>query len=326
MSDNSAANNGTGTGVSFAPEFNESSVETELEADSLEEGSEEESEEGSTEQMSEAEKKAEIKRLKKLKLKFNGQELEEELPFEVDDNPEVVDYLTRKLQLARLGQVNGQKYSQLEKEVVKFFEDLKKNPRKALSDPRIGIDLKQLAAEMLEEEIVNSQKSPEQIEKERLEARLKELEEEREKEKEEMRQKELERLMEQEYERYDAMISRALETSDLPKSPYVVKKMADYMILGIQNGIDVQPEQVLGIVREEIVEDIKQMFSAMPVEVINQIIGKDNYDKIRKYNLSKAKPKKSPAVEKKAIDTGKASDKKVEEQVSKKTIKEIFGV
>lgn len=322
MSDNAASNGGDSQ---YSPSFSNEAVESELESDGLELDSEDSGEEI----IEEAPKKlteAEKKRIKKLKLKFNGQEFDEELPFEIDDNPEAVEYMTRKLQLAKLGQSSTQRYSQLEKEVLQFVDELKKNPRKALSDPRIGVDIKKLAAEVLEEEIENSQKSPEQLEKERLELRLKELEDERKKEKEDQRQKELERMMEQEYERYDTMISRALETTDLPKSPYVVKKMADYMILGIQNGIDVQPEMVMNLVREEVVNDIKEMFSAMPAEVINQILGKETYDKIRKYNLSKTKGKKTPAVEKKALDVGKSSSKEPEVETQKKTIKEIFGI
>lgn len=270
--------------------------------------------------------KKEAARIKKLKLKVDGQELEEELPFEIDDNPETVEYMTRQLQMSKAAQKRMGEHAQLQKEVKYFLEELRKNPRKILADPSIGIDVKQLAAQIIEEEIANSQKSPEQLEKERLEAELKSLQEEREREREETRQKEFERLQEIEYERYDNLMSKALETSDLPKSPYVVKKMADYMLLGLNEGIDVSPEDVLPLVREEIQNDLREMFAVMPDEVIEKIVGKEVFSRVRKKNVAKAKA--APAPVKSAIkDTGASSKAAASNNAAeKKSFRDFFGV
>lgn len=273
---------------------------------------------------------AQKKRLKKLKLKFNGKELEEELPFEIDDDPRAIEYMTRQLQLAKLSQTKAQEYAQLEKELKQFVEQLRSNPRKILSDPRLGIDLKKIAAEMIDEEVQQASKTPEQIEKEKLEQRLRELEEERNREKEELRQKEMERLMEQKYEQYDMQMSKALESSDLPKSPYVVKKMADLMILGVKNGLAVEPADVVQLVRDEMTSDLKEMFSLMPAEVIEQLIG-DGYDKVRKHRLKNKKPNKAAAAvnannQKKVEDVGISKTEKKEENINKKSFKDFFGV
>ena len=45
--------------------------------------------------------KAEAKRIRELKLKVHGEELTEELPFEIEEDPEVVEYLTKQLQLSK---------------------------------------------------------------------------------------------------------------------------------------------------------------------------------------------------------------------------------
>lgn len=286
---------------------------------------------GAAEELTPAEVKKEIKRLKKLKVKFNGREYEEELPFEIDDTPEATEYMRKQIQLAKLSQSKSQEYSQLEGEVRSFVEELRKNPRKALSNPNIGVDLKQLASEILEQEIEDSQKSPEQLESEKLQRKYDELLAEREGEQEEYRTKEFERLQEQEFQRYDTLMGKALESSDLPKSPYIVKKMADYMILGIQNGMNVEPADVIPIVREEMHNDLKEMFAVMPAEVISQVIGKDAYDKVRKFNLSKARKggKPAPATRKKITDTGKRTQKKTEvgtDGEKQKDFKDFFGV
>ena len=151
---------------------------------------------------------------------------------------------------------------------------------------------------------------------------------EQEKQKEEFRSKEMTRLQEQEFQRYDMLMGQALDGSDLPKSPYVVKKMADYMIMAIDNGYDVQPADILPIVREEILGDIQSMFSVMPAEVISKVIGKETYDKVRKHKLSKTRKSKSTAAtKKKATDVGVAAPKAATSDGKEKMdFKDFFGV
>jgi len=273
---------------------------------------------------SKVEKKAAQKMLKKLTLKIDGEEYEENLPFEIPDTAEARDYMRRELQMGKMGQKRAQEKSQIEKEVVKFIEDLRKDPRKALSDPAIGLDLKQLATQIIEEEIENSKKSPAQLEKEKLMSELQALKDEREKEKTNSQQKEMERLKEEAYERYDILMTQTLEKSDLPKSPYVIKKMADYMLLGLQNGKDITPEDVLPLVREEIQEDLKQMFAVMPDEVVEKLIGKDKLDSLRKKNIQRAK--QAPAALKAGAKTSDTGRVKVEAKdiKDKQTFKDFF--
>jgi len=266
------------------------------------------------------EKKAEAARVKKLKLKVDGREYEEEVNLDDDE------YLTRQLQLAKAAQKRMGEYSDLEKKVRGFIEELKKNPKKVLADPNIGIDVKKLAASIIEEEIENSKKSPEQLEKEKLQADLQRLQEEREREKKEFQQREFERLQMQAYDRYDIQMSQTLEKSDLPKSPYVIKKMADYMLLGLQQGLDVTPDDVLPLVREEMQSDLKEMFAVMPEEVIEKIVGKDVLTRIRKKNVAKAKAA-TPTPTNKASDVGVSStSKKDDSQKKKMTYRDFFGV
>lgn len=276
--------------------------------------------------LSRAEKAEAKKTLKSLRIKVDGREFEEDLPFELPDDEEAVEWMKRNLQMSRMGQKRSQELSTLEKEVRQFVDELKKNPRKVLSDPTIGIDVKRLAAEIIEEEIENAQKSPEQLEKERLERELKDLKEQREREKEELNQREFERIQQESFERYDMLIGQALEKSDLPKSPYIVKKMADYMLLGLQNGIDLSPTDVVPIIREELQDELKDMFAVMPEEVVEAIIGQDVFTRIRKKNIAKAKQTKVPPTAKNlAADTGKTSKPEAEKPAQKQSIKDFFG-
>jgi hypothetical protein len=310
---------------------NESSqADTSKEASGSQDGSEETSE-PTTEAEVDADptltKKEKIevkKKLKSLKLKVDGKEYNEDLPFEIDDDAAVIDYMTKQLQMSKMGQKRAKEKADLEHQVDQLINELRKNPRKVLSDPALGIDLKKFAASIIEEEIERSQKSPEQLEKEALQEELRALKEERERENQTNREKELTRLEQIEQERYDTSITKALSNSTLPKSPYVVKKMADYMILGLKNGVELTPEDVLPIVQEEIQNDIQQMFGVMPSDVVEAMIGKDHFKKIRQKNIEKAKS--APVQGAKAItETGKSSAP-VQKEVKKQTFKEFFKV
>jgi len=255
---------------------------------------------------------------RKLKLKVDGEETEEEI--DLDDE----DYLREQLQMAKVARKRMNDYSSLQKEVVKFIEDLRKDPKAVLKDPRIGLDVKKIAAEIIEEEIENSKKSPEQLELEKTRAEIKALKDAQEREKAEAFEKEKERMKEEQIERYDVEVTQALAASDLPKSPYIVKKIADYMLIGLQNNKDVSPADVLPLVREEVMSDLKAMFDVMPEDVVEKLIGKQKFDSIRKKNIKAAKEKAAATGGARAPDVGKKTDKK--EEGPKKTFKEFFGV
>lgn len=239
--------------------------------------------------LSPTEKQQAKKMLREIEYKYNNKVIKEKLPFDIPDDPIAIKFMQDQMQLSKLSKVKAQEKSELETELKDFFSNLVKNPRKVLADPTLGIDFKKMVQEYLEEEIANSKKTPEQIESERLKAELKALREEKEtqsKEKEELRKQ---MLYKQEAERYDTMIGNAIEKSDLPKSEYVVKKIADYLLLGLEQGIEVPMEDIIPMVREEIQNDVKQMMGMMPEDAVERFLGKEFFDKKRKSNITKAK-------------------------------------
>lgn len=97
-------------------------------------------------------------------------------------------------------------------------------------------------------------------------------------------------------------------------------------MMAIQNGIDASAEDVLPLVRQEILDDVKSMFSVMPEDVIEGIVGKETINKIRKKNLNKAKQAPPAPLNSAVKDTGtpKGGDKPA---AAKKTnFRDFFGV
>lgn len=262
------------------------------------------------------------KMLKQLRLKIDGQEYDEQLPFEIPDDEKSREWMTRHLQKAKGADKRFQESKQLEDQVKQFVQSLQNDPKSVLA--QIGIDPEEFATSFIEEKLKRSQMSPEQLEKIELQEKLKKLEEESKKKEEEYTNREKERLFKQERERIDLQMGQAIEKSDLPKSPYVVKKMAEYMMAGLANGLDVTPDDVLPLVREDIMKDVQQMFSLMPEDVIESVVGKEVFNKVRKRNVAKAKAATPTNIRSQIQDTGKSSQSTAEKPKPKLSMKEFF--
>lgn len=262
--------------------------------------------------------KAEAKKyLKKLNLKIDGEELEEELPFEIPDDPKAIEYMRRELQKAKAFHKRDSYSKQLESDLRQLVQDLKENPEAVLSDPLIGHDMKKLAAKIIEREIEASKKTPEQRRAEELEAKLKQLEEEREKERQEKQKLEFERLQEREFSRYKSEIENTLKKHGL-HTEYAERKMADLLLIGLENGLQLTPEDVIGPLKEQIHRDVKAMFGASPDDMIQEWLGKERFQNLRK-KVSAPPP---VPVDKALKDVAKPVEEK--KPAKKQSFKEFF--
>lgn len=275
--------------------------------------------------------KAEVKRIKSLKLQVDGNEVEEALPFEMDDTPENREYMTKHMQMSKMGSKRAQEAAGLRKQVEdigNYLAQAKGNKtqlRKLIKE--LGGDEKEIAAMIIEEEIANSLKSPDQLAREKLEQELKDMKESREREKAEFNAKELERRQGEETERLDVLVSQALETSGVPKKAASVRRMTDYMLLALENNIELTPAEVANIVKQEIEGDLQELIGAMGEDKAESFIGKDILSKIRKKNIAKAKASgATPASKKSGTDIGAKSSTTASTPAAKKTIKAMWGV
>ena len=273
----------------------------------------------------------EKKRISSLKIKFNGKETDEKLPFEIDE--EHSEWMRKQIQMSKLAASKGQEYSNLEKEtnalkadIQAFFQELKSNPKKALSNPMFGVDIKNFAAQVLEDELAEQEKSPEQREKEKLQARLTELEEERKKEKEAAENAQYQATLERAYEKYDNALESTLQkNTDLPQTPYIVEKMTKYMAFMVEEGYEPDMEIIAEQVRTEMNSDIKHLLSILPADQVEKILGKEVLTKLRTNRLAKAKVA-PPTLKSQIKDVAAKPTKKEEKPAEKQTFREFFKV
>jgi hypothetical protein len=289
----------TAQGASSAPaessapvESSDSSVDTSVDTgmEAGAEGSEQLTDalEQAQEAVQQAEAKAakeEAKRLgkKRLGLKVNGRE--QELELDLDNDAELTKYMQKAMAAdERMNEAAG-----MRKQLQQFVQALKSDPLSILQHPELGLDLKKIAEQVINGEIEEMQKTPEQREKERLQKELEEAKQLLQAEQEAKRNAEIARLEEQAFIQLDKEIDEALSTAEIPRSSYVVKRLADAMIQATDLGYtDVSVKDVLPFVQKQMQEEMQELFGRLPEEAIERIMG-PNLDRVRKKKVAQVK-------------------------------------
>lgn len=217
----------------------------------------------------------------KYKIKVDGEDLEL-------SRDEMIKYA----QLGRAGQKKMQEAAIIRQEAINLVDLLRKDPRKVLSDPNIlGSDdaVIKLAQEILANKLDEEQKDPTTLRAEKAERELEDLRK-KAKDKEEQDQKSAyERLVQQEEAQLEEQITTAFETSGLPKSPFVLKRLADVMISAAEADKNITPRMALNIVKREMQKDLKEYFDITPEEALEELLNADKVKNLRKRQLSKLK-------------------------------------
>lgn len=281
-----------------------------------EEESEEEEGESEEEEESKEEKKAKEEARKAWKLKVGGKEVE------ITDEEELI----KRAQMGYSADEKWQEAAKMRKELESFVKVLQTNPTAALE--QLGYNVDELAESHIQRRIEEMQKSPEEIEREKLQREIEELRQREKAREEELRAKEMEQVQEKYAMQIENEISDALDSSKtLPKSPYVVKRIADALLLAMNNGYhDVQVSDVLPVVESDIKSEIQDMFSAMPEEVVESIVGKNTLNKLRKRRVKKAKqaPKKPKVEPTGRAEINAAKEKQANKKPEKMSAKDFF--
>jgi len=241
-----------------------------------EEPSEEDTGESTEEEEATEKKITELK--KKLMLKVDGEEIEEE----IDWNDE--DRLKRALQKERAFDKRSQEFSSLQKQVGQFMGDLKDNPFSMLE--KMGLKVEDLVMDYAQKAVEDSEKSPEQVAREKMELELSALKKEKEEFKKRQEASEMETMRNQHAAQIETDIKGALDSVDtiLPKdNPSIVARVAQTMYLAMNNGYpDVKAADVIPLVEKQFKKDLQGMFDVFPEEVLESLVGKHNFDRVRK--------------------------------------------
>lgn len=250
------------------------------------------------------------KQLEKYKLKVDGEEWEQEL--DLSDHEEV----KKHLQLSKVSQKRMQEVAEYKKQVAQFFELLKNDPLRVLSDPKLGLNLKDMANKVLNEEVEDLQKTPEQRERDKAIKELEALRKQIDEDKKSKETTEFKRLQEQAAVQLDSDISSALESEGLPKnSERAVRYMAEALMLGLKKGYDLTAKEVAPLIKKQMLAEYRDIIGGLPEEALEDFVGKDIISKIRKRSIKNVKPAVDTAQAIKAVGTENKSKPSEKEKI-----------
>lgn len=248
-----------------------------------------ESIEAAAEQLQEAVENGELSKkeaqslMKKFQLKVDGKTVEREI--DLGDE----DYIRQMLQLAEVSKSRMSETANIKKAFQSEMGRLKQDPWSVMKD--LGLDPDELAEMRIQQRIEEMKKSPEQVAQEKIQKELQEAREEARKLKEEKENLEMSKLQEQAAVQLEEEIMGALDGhKTLPKSQYVVKRIADSMLWAMNNGFgDVSADDVVPLVEKEMRDELNRFMDEMPEDLMEKYIGQRNIDRMRKSRVAKAK-------------------------------------
>jgi len=191
-----------------------------------------------------------------------------------------------------------------EKRVEEFLNILKTDPKKILMNKNLGLDVRQLAEEILVEHLQEEMLDPKDREINKYKKQLADMEEGEKNKRQKFESEQAQELREKYSENYSNEIVDALKIGNLPKTQHTVRRMAYYMQQAVKQGYDVKAKDVVDLVRNDYISEQKFLFSEMNEDVLADILGEENVKKIRRYEAKRLKnsnfpstPKNQPQVE-----------------------------
>lgn len=219
------------------------------------------------------------------------------------DDPHDLEFLKK---IAQKGESADQKFNDayhMRQQAEEFIKLLKTDPIAVLSHPSVGLDVRKFAEEFLYQRLQEDKLTPEQ--KEALGLK-KELEEYKKRERESAEAKkaaEFEAAKAEYKGKLTEEIIKVLETSQLPKSPRTVARMAHYILEAKRRGwTDVHPNDVVDMVWEDYIQEHNELMGALPGERLAKFMSEDLRKKLRELD---AQLIKQPGVRVKAEDQPK---------------------
>lgn len=235
------------------------------------------------------------------KVKIDGQESE------VDE-----DELLRGYQLRQASDKRFKEAMEKQKTVEEILDILKKDPRKALTHPEIGVDVRNFAesvlAEALEEELMDPKEKELRELRKKLDAREKEAKDREENERKTKEEAHIQELT----ANYAKEIEGAIKDGGLPYNAPMVNRVKDYMLAAIENGYELSAKDVIPYVKKDFTADIKAMFGASDASIIADLLGEDGIKRVKEWDTKRIKdPLKGKEVSAKEQPKAKDAPKKL---------------
>ncbi len=224
------------------------------------------------------ETKAEARRLK---LKVDGNE--EDYDLDNEDN------LRRDLQKARAADKRMAEAAKLQKQ----YDAYKADPKAFLRDPANGFNARELAEQIMLEELEAELEDPKDREARQLKERLKKYEEQEAKAREEQESEAKHAQVQQARQHWDNVIATALETSDLPKTTETVARIARTLRQAMATGYKPEISDVIAEVKASYESEFSSLYGQNSLEQLMKF-NPQLIEQLRQHDLKSLKAKPTP--------------------------------
>jgi hypothetical protein len=267
-------------------------------------------------------KAAPVSSKRKYNVKVDG--VAEDVDFDPSNEAEVIKHL----QMSKAAQKRMGESAELRKGVAELVQMLQTDPGKVLSDPRLNIPAetrRKLAEAIMNNELEEMNKSPEQKEKDKIMKEYEQLKKQVELEKQGREAAELRAATEQQAVALDTEISSAIEKSGLPKNARTVRYFAEGLMFALQNNIQITAEDLIPTIKKQALSEFKELISLMPDEEFEGFLGKDQISRIRKRSIAKAKAAANPTTDIKSTGAEVKPSASDEKKVNMKDFMKSLG-
>ena len=265
--------------------FESAEAEVDIMADSENEESEVEHEEGSEDESEESEETDEELGDTIIKLTIDGKEIE----YDISDR----ERLANDLQLAHGSDKRFKEAKKLRGQALDLINKILENPEEILTNEALkarGFDFRDVAERYLYKQLQLEQMSDSERRAYENEQRIKKYEEQEALSKKQIEEQKINTLKEQYRESYQQQFISAVESTKLPKAPWVFSRMAEHMKTAIRKGYkDVTPLDVAPLVKQEWLEANRATLANVSDEELSEVLPKEMAERIRKQNIAKSK-------------------------------------
>lgn len=244
---------------------------------------------------------------KKFGLKVDGEDSEIELDL---DNEEEI---RKHLQLSKAAYKRMQEKAEMQKGVQELLDALRTDPLKVLADPRLEIPeevRKKLAESIINNEIDEMNKTPEQKEIEKVRKDYEKLKKEHEDAKTAKEAAERQQLEQKYANDLDVEMSEAIQSAGLPRNARTVRYLAEALSFCVKNDIQMTAKELAPYVRKQTLAEFKEIVSSLPDEEFEDWVGKERLDGRRKKRLAAAKTENPANIPTTTAQTKEKEDKK----------------
>lgn len=211
---------------------------------------------------------------RKFKLKINGKEREL-------SESEVI----KRAQITEAAQERFAKAAHLEKLEQAIEKGDRRQIQKLLGDERFH----KFAVEYFNERLEEEEMTPAQREAKQKRRQLEEENERLKAEKDEYETNAAKALEDHYAKQFDKDFTKAMQETRLPKTPFVVKRMAELMEQNINMKLNLPTVALAELVKEEISTNVKTLMDGLDDEALAVLLGEKVTEKVRKTAIGKTR-------------------------------------